>query len=591
MMGAPQEAKPRLFHYGLNLESRVRPNNPLRRIRELIDFGFTREAVKDKYGKKGHESEDPIVIMKMMLLLFMDNVASERELMRVVGERLDYMWFLGFDLDDEIPNHSVLSKARRRWGQAVFEELFVQSVKQCIEKGLIDGNKVHMDGTLINGNASKESVRRGPVELIEQLRQVYKTEEQKLDDATKKARPGAARGKSDVAPAVVGSDEDDGQSDLPLSNPSPSLEAVSLSPMPSMPAEQRAEVEEKREVESKDAKAPAAEVSGEKPSEPNQVELSICSRNQIAMPRPAAAPEAMVSKTDADTAVVRKGRADGARPRYKAHRAVDNQCGVITATTTTAGDVGENAMLMALVDQHEQHTGRRVDTIVGDAQYGTNDNFASCEERGIRSHMADLRSTYRNDQSSAVFGEDQFRYDAEKDLYQCPAGESLTRKGEARSYHVYGISGKICSACPLRQRCTRSKSGRTLKRHRQHDLVEKARARSHSGAARRDRKRRRHLMEGSFADGANNHGLKRARWRGLSNQLVQDYLIAACQNIRIAIRFGYRPAPAVSMAATAPRPAEIRQSSELSALRPVYGRLHRLRTRHWRRLGRLRSLF
>jgi hypothetical protein len=195
--------------------------------------------------------------------------------------------------------------------------------------------------------------------------------------------------------------------------------------------------------------------------------------------------------------------------------------------------------------------------VVADAQYGTNDNFSACEQRGIRSHMADLRSTYTHDASLAVFGEDQFQYDAEKDAYRCPAGQSLTRKREDRGYDVYGLSKRICNVCALRDQCTRAKNGRTLKRHRHHDLVEKARIRSHSHAARQDRKRRRHLMEGSFADGANNHGLKRARWRGLVQQAEQDYLIAVCQNIRILMRHEYRPAPAVSMAAVVVNPAEI----------------------------------
>jgi Transposase domain (DUF772) len=50
--------------------------------------------------------------------------------MAIVGERLDYMWFLEFELDEEIPNHSVLSKARRRWGRKVFEELFIKGACQ-----------------------------------------------------------------------------------------------------------------------------------------------------------------------------------------------------------------------------------------------------------------------------------------------------------------------------------------------------------------------------------------------------------------------------------------------------------------------------
>jgi hypothetical protein len=57
-----------------------------------VDFRFVRPAVAKFYGRDGHESEDPIVIMKLALLLFLDDVSSERELMRIVGERLDYLW-------------------------------------------------------------------------------------------------------------------------------------------------------------------------------------------------------------------------------------------------------------------------------------------------------------------------------------------------------------------------------------------------------------------------------------------------------------------------------------------------------------------
>ena len=117
MLGPTQTREPKLFHYSVNLEKRIRANNPLRQIKEKIDFSFVRPAVSGFYGRDGNESEDPIVVMKLMLLLFLDDVASERELMRIVGERLDYLWFLEMDLDEEIPNHSVLSKARETVGQ------------------------------------------------------------------------------------------------------------------------------------------------------------------------------------------------------------------------------------------------------------------------------------------------------------------------------------------------------------------------------------------------------------------------------------------------------------------------------------------
>jgi Transposase DDE domain len=90
--------------------------------------------------------------------------------------------------------------------------------------------------------------------------------------------------------------------------------------------------------------------------------------------------------------------------------------------------------------------------------------------------------------------------------------------------------------CKLRALCTRSRTGRTIHRHRDQGLVEKARSIASSKAAKRDLKRRQHLMERSFADAANCHGLKHARWRGLWKQAIQDLLIATVQNLRKLIK-------------------------------------------------------
>src|SRR3989304_3601450 len=117
MMSYEDPPQSKLFYMGINIDKRIRKNHPLRKIEELIDFDFIYNEVKDKYGYNGNESIPPPVILKLMLLLVLYNVRSERELMDTLSERLDWLWFLGFDLDTEIPNHSVLSKARRRWGE------------------------------------------------------------------------------------------------------------------------------------------------------------------------------------------------------------------------------------------------------------------------------------------------------------------------------------------------------------------------------------------------------------------------------------------------------------------------------------------
>ena len=83
---------------------------------------------------------------------------SEREMMLTLPERLDWLWFLGYDLEDEIPTHSVLSKARSRWGVETFKRFFDRIVKQCLEAGLIDGSTLFVDASLIEADASNNSV-------------------------------------------------------------------------------------------------------------------------------------------------------------------------------------------------------------------------------------------------------------------------------------------------------------------------------------------------------------------------------------------------------------------------------------------------
>jgi hypothetical protein len=94
----------------------------------------------------------------------------------------------------------------------------------------------------------------------------------------------------------------------------------------------------------------------------------------------------------------------------------------------------------------------------------------------------------------------------------------------------------------LAAQCTRSKAGRSLNRYPGHHLLERARRQSHGPTARRDRQRRQWFQERNFAEATTQHGFKRARWRGLPKQTIQDQLIAILQNLKILLRkgrFGY----------------------------------------------------
>lgn len=169
MMGKSKKTQAKLFYHGVSLDRRVPKEHPLRKIKQLVDFDFIRSQVADTYGNNGNQSVDPSVILKLVFLLFYENVKSERALMRQLPLRLDWLWFCDYDLDEETPDHSVLSKARKRWGTEVFEQFFMNILEQCINAGLVDGETIYIDSSTIDANADIDKVRPQLRKVSEEL--------------------------------------------------------------------------------------------------------------------------------------------------------------------------------------------------------------------------------------------------------------------------------------------------------------------------------------------------------------------------------------------------------------------------------------
>ncbi len=156
MMGQRQFA-PKLF-YQFSLESLVPDTHLLRRIAAAVDFSFIRPLCRDYYSNTGQPSIDPVVLFKMLLVGYLYGITSERRLAQEVELHLAYRWFVGYDLDEAVPDHSVLSKARARLGPEVFEEFFRRSISLCQAAGLLSDGPVYVDSTLIQAAAAVESL-------------------------------------------------------------------------------------------------------------------------------------------------------------------------------------------------------------------------------------------------------------------------------------------------------------------------------------------------------------------------------------------------------------------------------------------------
>lgn len=141
------------------LEEIVPPDHRLRKLDRVLDLSFIHEAVRDRYCQdNGRPSVDPEVVLRLFLLQAIEGIRSVRELMNEVRVNLAYRWFIRYRVDEPLPDHSTLSRALDRFGDAVFNELFGRSIAQCRQAGLIDGRVLHLDATTVRADLDANRV-------------------------------------------------------------------------------------------------------------------------------------------------------------------------------------------------------------------------------------------------------------------------------------------------------------------------------------------------------------------------------------------------------------------------------------------------
>ena len=155
------------------LSQKVPKDNFYRRLKDVLELKFLYNQTKTYYGTCGQKSIDPVVFYKLCLVGYLENIISDRKIMEHCSMRLDILYFLGFDIDEELPWHSTLSRTRQLFPEELFEKVFEQVLKMCIEKGMVSGHTQAMDSAPVKANASMDSLElKVPEEKLEEyLRQ------------------------------------------------------------------------------------------------------------------------------------------------------------------------------------------------------------------------------------------------------------------------------------------------------------------------------------------------------------------------------------------------------------------------------------
>jgi transposase len=141
------------------LRELVPEDHILRRVDRVLDLGWLREEVADCYcADNGRPSIDPEAAVRLMLAGFFAGIVHDRKLLREAQVNLAMRWFTGYRLHERLPDHSSLTRIRQRWGEERFKRIFQRTVAACSKAGLVDGETVHVDATLIRADVSWESV-------------------------------------------------------------------------------------------------------------------------------------------------------------------------------------------------------------------------------------------------------------------------------------------------------------------------------------------------------------------------------------------------------------------------------------------------
>jgi transposase len=499
-----------------SVEALVPPDHFYRHLDAVLDLAFVREWVAACYAERGRPSIDPVVFFRLQLIMFFEGIRSERQLIATASLNLAHRWYLGYHLDEPLPDHSSLSKIRERYGLAIFRRFFDHVVQLCADAGLVWGEELFFDATKVRANAAMASV-------VPRLREVVDGHLVDLFPATGSAAAAEATPPAELAtPPNADASPEEGR-------PTPIRRALHLPVADPAPAEQ--------------------------PGRRLPPRWDLLEQCRLDPGRPAAAgyerkSDWRVSTTDPDAALM-KAAGQRAALGYHDHYVVDGgQARVILHALVTPADVMENEPMLDQLRRVMFRWHFRPARVVADTTYGTVENIRVLEDQGIRAYvpLPDF------DRRTPFFGGDRFTYEAEDDVYRCPAGHRLRRRKakNADEVLVYQAEAATCNACPLKAQCTASDQGRRVSRSFHEAYLDRVRGYHATAAYRKAMRKRKVWPEPLFAEAKQWHGLRQFRLRGLQRVNMEGLLIAAGQNLKrwlSATGWGRRHGPSGSLLA------------------------------------------
>ncbi|WP_407515886.1 transposase [Tamlana fucoidanivorans] len=368
-MQGKKEYQEKLFN-NFQLSVRVPEHNFYRRLKGVLQLEFLYQETKGYYGSSGQKSIDPVVFFKLCLVGYLENITSDRKLIEHCSMRLDILYFLGYDIDEELPWHSTISRTRGLFPESVFEAVFGRVFELCVSAGMVSGHTQAIDSAPVKANASMDSLE-------------LKVPEADLDSHLRKIRHISKRDKDQPLHQAKGNKADIDQQTLSAS------------------------AKELQAIKSRNSKW--AKEQDQRPGAGNKGSRYTSNKTHY-------------SPTDPDARIsVKPGKSR--KLNYQSQLTVDTAHHVISDIKAYHADGKDNQQLADIVvrvQRRLRRSGLVWENCVADTGYSSGENYAFLEGRNLKSFIP-AHGTYKG-------CPDGFTYNETQDYYVCSQGKIIPFK-------------------------------------------------------------------------------------------------------------------------------------------------------------------